>query len=278
MALLSDSDRIVVRDQLKVVSHRVTLLFFTQAIGAPETALIAKQVLDEVASLNDAIDVEEVNFVLDKDRAAQFGITDIPGVALLRDGEDTRMRFLGAPSGYEFMSLVQAVVLAGTGFWPFTKQQGRDFLPSDRKDRVDGLRYPHVSALPPGGEPGPPDGGREPAHHGDLRRGHRISGAIPPIQGDGGPQDGGDRHRQRRPLIEPAGNTWGCARRSVRLIAGASGTERPSGIEGLPIPTPAAIPHALRASAGRSQGHHGGYPLTALASRASPVFVAGFWP
>jgi glutaredoxin-like protein len=115
MALLSDSDRIVVRDQLKVVSHRVTLLFFTQAIGAPETALIAKQVLDEVASLNDAIDVEEVNFVLDKDRAAQFGITDIPGVALLRDGEDTRMRFLGAPSGYEFMSLVQAVVLAGTG-------------------------------------------------------------------------------------------------------------------------------------------------------------------
>jgi glutaredoxin-like protein len=115
MALLSDSDRIVVRDQLKVVSHRVTLLFFTQAIGAPETSLIAKQVLDEVASLNDAIDVEEVNFVLDKDRAAQFGITDIPGVALLRDGEDTRMRFLGAPSGYEFMSLVQAVVLAGTG-------------------------------------------------------------------------------------------------------------------------------------------------------------------
>jgi glutaredoxin-like protein len=96
------------------MTHRVTLLFFTQAIGAPETALVAKQVLDEVASLSDAVVVEEVNFVLEQERAAQYGITDIPGVALLRDGQDARMRFLGAPAGYEFMSLVQAVVLAGT--------------------------------------------------------------------------------------------------------------------------------------------------------------------
>jgi len=138
MPLLSDSDRAVVRDQLAVVSHRVTLLFFTQAIGAPETALIAKQVLDEVASLNEAVEVEEVNFVLDKDRAAQFGITDIPGVVLLRDGEDTRMRFLGAPSGYEFMSLVQAIVLAGTddsGLSPNSKALISDHV-TERTDVV----------------------------------------------------------------------------------------------------------------------------------------------
>jgi glutaredoxin-like protein len=35
-------------------------------------------------------------------------------VVLLRNGEDTRIRFLGAPAGYEFMSLVEAVLLAGT--------------------------------------------------------------------------------------------------------------------------------------------------------------------
>src|SRR4029079_1181108 len=32
---------------------------------------------------------------------------------LLRNGEDTRMRFLGAPAGYEFASLLDAVILAG---------------------------------------------------------------------------------------------------------------------------------------------------------------------
>ncbi len=114
MALLSEQDRRVVQSHLAKVSHKVTLLFFTQTFGAPETVLITHQVLGELASLSEHLSVEEVNFVLDKDRAAQYGVSDIPAVVLLRDGADTRMRFLGAPAGYEFMSLVEAVVLAGT--------------------------------------------------------------------------------------------------------------------------------------------------------------------
>jgi glutaredoxin-like protein len=113
MALLSEPDRQTVRSHLEDIRHQVTLLFFTQTIGGPESALIARQVLDEVVSLNDRISLEEVNFILDKDRAAQYGITHIPAVVILRDDADTRMRFLGAPAGYEFMSLVEAVALAG---------------------------------------------------------------------------------------------------------------------------------------------------------------------
>jgi len=115
MPLLSDQDQQTVRTHLAAITHRVTVLFFTQTFGAPETVLLAKQVVDEVASLNENITVEEVNLILDKERAAQFGVDRIPAVALLRDDEDTRIRFLGAPAGYEFTSLVEAVVLAGTG-------------------------------------------------------------------------------------------------------------------------------------------------------------------
>jgi glutaredoxin-like protein len=125
MALLSDQDRKLVADRLAGISSRVQLLFFTQTIGAPESTLVARQIVDEVASLNDKIAVEEVNFVLEKERAAQYGIEDIPAIALLRDGEDTRMRFLGAPSGYEFASLIDAVILAGTndsGLSPESRQ------------------------------------------------------------------------------------------------------------------------------------------------------------
>jgi alkyl hydroperoxide reductase subunit AhpF len=114
MALLSDQDRQTVREHLAEITHPVTLLFFTQTIAAPETVLIAKQVLDEIVTLNEKISIEEVNFVLDKDRAAQYGIEDIPAIVLLKRGEDTRMRFLGAPAGYEFMSLIDATILAGT--------------------------------------------------------------------------------------------------------------------------------------------------------------------
>ena len=108
-----DQDRQVVQQHFSGITHDVTLLFFTQTFGAPEGAAVAKQILDEVAGLSDRLRVEEVNFVLERERAAQYGFEDIPAIALLRDGDDTRMRFLGAPAGYEFMSLVEAVVLAG---------------------------------------------------------------------------------------------------------------------------------------------------------------------
>jgi glutaredoxin-like protein len=115
VALLSEQDRQVVAGRLASITNPVTILFFTQTIGAPDTVLIARQVLDEVVSLSDRITLEEVNFVLEKDRAAMFGVEGVPAVVLLRDGEDTRIRFLGAPAGYEFVSLIEALVLAGTG-------------------------------------------------------------------------------------------------------------------------------------------------------------------
>jgi glutaredoxin-like protein len=113
MPLLSDQDRQAVQARLAGITHSVTLVFFTQTFGAPDSVMAASQIVNEVASLNDRITVEEVNVILDKERTAAFGVADIPAVALLRDGADTRIRFLGAPSGYEFMSLVDAVALAG---------------------------------------------------------------------------------------------------------------------------------------------------------------------
>jgi alkyl hydroperoxide reductase subunit AhpF len=114
MSLLSEQDRQTLRGHLSTITHPVKLLFFTQTIGAPETVAIAKQVLDELVSLDERLSLEEVNLVLDRDRAAQYGIDAVPAVALLKGDVDTRMRFLGAPAGYEFMSLVEAVILAGT--------------------------------------------------------------------------------------------------------------------------------------------------------------------
>ena len=113
MALLSAQDQQVVRTHLAGLRHDVKLLFFTQTIGGPETAAITRSVLDEIVPLNERIALEEVNFVLERDRVEQYGITHIPAIALLRDGVDTRLRFFGAPAGYEFMSLVEAVALAG---------------------------------------------------------------------------------------------------------------------------------------------------------------------
>ncbi len=114
MSLLSTADREAVRDRLSALVHPVRLVFFTQTFGEPESAVTTRSILRELASLSPTVTVEDVNFVLDKDRAAALGITGIPAIAIMRGETDTGMRFLGAPAGYEFASLVDAIVLAGT--------------------------------------------------------------------------------------------------------------------------------------------------------------------
>jgi alkyl hydroperoxide reductase subunit AhpF len=115
MALLSAQDEQVLKQHLSPIQKSVSLLLFTQTIGGSETGLVARQVLDELAALHENIAVVEKNFVLDVDDRAKYGVDKSPAIVVLSDGQDTRMRFLGAPTGYEFVPLVEAVLLAGTG-------------------------------------------------------------------------------------------------------------------------------------------------------------------
>lgn len=115
MPLLSAQDEAVLKQHLSGITKKVTCVLFTQTIGGAEAGAIARQVVGEVAALNDKIEVVERNFVLDTDERARYGVDKAPALVLLGDGQDTRMRMYGAPTGYEFMPLVEAVILAGTG-------------------------------------------------------------------------------------------------------------------------------------------------------------------
>ena len=97
----------------------VRLLFFTQTIDC-DTCVQARQVIDELPPLGDRITIEEVNFVLDKERAARYGIDRVPAIALVTEDEqggerDSHIRFLGTPAGFEFISLIRAILLVGGG-------------------------------------------------------------------------------------------------------------------------------------------------------------------
>lgn len=115
MGLLSPQDEVVLKQHLAVITQPVELLLFTQAFGGSESGPVAKQILNEIASLNDKITVVEKNFVLDLDDKAKYKIDKAPAIVILGDGVDTRMRMYGAPTGYEFVGLVEAIIIAGTG-------------------------------------------------------------------------------------------------------------------------------------------------------------------
>ena len=117
MGLISDGDQERLRETFGEMLRPVRLLFFTQTLGC-DTCLQTKQILDELPLLSGNITIEEVNFVLEAEKAAQYEIDRVPAIAVVGQDEagaerDSKIRFLGTPSGYEFMSLIQAVLLVG---------------------------------------------------------------------------------------------------------------------------------------------------------------------
>jgi alkyl hydroperoxide reductase subunit AhpF len=115
MGLLSPQDEATLKQHLSVIINPVQLLLFTQAIGGSESGAVTKQILGELAALNDKIKVVDKNFVLDTEDRAKYKVDKAPAIVLLSDGVDTRMRLYGAPTGYEFVGLVEAIIVAGTG-------------------------------------------------------------------------------------------------------------------------------------------------------------------
>jgi alkyl hydroperoxide reductase subunit AhpF len=114
MSLLSISDQQQLREGFAALAHPVHILFFSQSIGC-DTCAETQQILREITDLTDRVVVEELSLVLEKDRAASYGIDRVPALVLLAGEakEDTRIRFLGAPEGWDFLSLVDAVLAAG---------------------------------------------------------------------------------------------------------------------------------------------------------------------
>ena len=116
MALLSPDDQHKLRDAFADMTRPVRLLFFSQMLESG-TCEQARAILDELPPLSDKIAIEEMNLILDADKARQFGIDRAPSIALVYEEAgatlDSRIRFVGAPSGYEFISLVHAILLAG---------------------------------------------------------------------------------------------------------------------------------------------------------------------
>lgn len=113
MPILSPSDAARVREMLAGLPNPVRLVFFTQTLNC-DTCEPTKQILGEVAELSEQIVVEEHNFLLESDLAATYGIDRVPAIAVV-GAEDYGIRFLGIPSGYEFMSLLDAIQLVSSG-------------------------------------------------------------------------------------------------------------------------------------------------------------------
>jgi glutaredoxin-like protein len=141
MALLKEEDRQHLIKEFEALKNPVKLLMFTQELECEycrETRMIA----EEIAELSDSISVEVYNFVTDKEMAEQYGIDKIPAIAVLQGGDepnDYGIRYYGIPSGYEFSSLIEDVMMVS---------HGESGLSEATKTQVAGLTEPvHIQVF-----------------------------------------------------------------------------------------------------------------------------------
>lgn len=117
----------------------VSLVFFTQEpsrLVVPDQLMgqeclfckETRRLLEEIASLSEKLSLTILDFTADKDQAAGYGVDKLPALVVKSD-RDFGIRFFGIPSGYEYMSLVEAItdVSKGqTGLKPETRKALKD--------------------------------------------------------------------------------------------------------------------------------------------------------
>ena len=86
----------------------VKILYFTQTLDC-QYCHETEQLLKEVAALSDLIELEVYNLQIDKEIAERYQIDQVPAFVIMGE-EDYGVRFYGIPSGYEFISLLEAIL------------------------------------------------------------------------------------------------------------------------------------------------------------------------
>jgi len=113
MAILRDADRQAIKKELDGLTGPVKLINFTQELEC-QYCKETNQIIKELSELSDKITSETYNFVTDKEMADSFKIDKIPATIVM-GAEDKGIRFYGIPSGYEFISLLEAIKMAASG-------------------------------------------------------------------------------------------------------------------------------------------------------------------
>lgn len=113
MRLLKDEIQNEVRKKFEQMSSPVKLVNFTQKIEC-QFCEQTRVLIEEIASLSPKVDSQVYDFVAYKEKAREYRIDKIPAI-VVKGEKDYGIRFFGIPGGYEFSSLIAAIMDVSKG-------------------------------------------------------------------------------------------------------------------------------------------------------------------
>lgn len=117
MALLKEADQKVLKEKFAELKKPVKMIVFTQEMEC-QYCRETRQLAEEVAALSDSITLEVYDFVAHKEIAEQYKVDKIPATIIMQGGDgvkDFGIRYFGIPSGYEFSSIIEDIMMVGAG-------------------------------------------------------------------------------------------------------------------------------------------------------------------
>ena len=114
MPLISEDVVAQLKEEFKQLKDPVRLLVFSQALADPNSEQV-KRLVEELGAIDDRLKVESYNLVIDTEKVAELGIARSPAIAVLGENKDFGVRMYGAPSGFAFGALIDAILDISTG-------------------------------------------------------------------------------------------------------------------------------------------------------------------
>jgi NADH-dependent peroxiredoxin subunit F len=111
--VIDEETRAQLQGIFKGLVSPVRLVFFTQKNACP-TCAQQLELLKDLTSLSSKLELTVYDFVLHGDEAMSYKIDKIPATAVIGK-RDYGIRFYGLTAGYEFSSLIQAILMVSTG-------------------------------------------------------------------------------------------------------------------------------------------------------------------
>jgi glutaredoxin-like protein len=120
-SLIPDDQRDRIKGELsEKLVNPVRVIMFTQAMECKFCA-DTKQLIYELAGLNEKIQAEVHDFVADAQLTREYAVDKIPAI-IVRAEKDYGIRFYGFPYGYEFQTLMEALASASKGQTDLSEQ------------------------------------------------------------------------------------------------------------------------------------------------------------
>lgn len=109
MSLIPEEHKKHLKSELnEKLENPVKIMVFTQEVECQFCAQ-TRQLINEIAALNDKIKVEIHDFLANSDKAKEYDVHKVPATIIMGE-KDYGIKFYGLPFGYELQTLLEGII------------------------------------------------------------------------------------------------------------------------------------------------------------------------